>query len=69
VFTRDGTTWTERAKLIASDALSGDRFATSVDISGDVVAVGSPNRRLSFQDVGGAYVIPPGVRWACPEHC
>jgi hypothetical protein len=34
--------WSEEAKLTASDAANGDQFATSVDISGDGVIVGTP---------------------------
>ncbi len=44
VFTRSGTTWTQQAKLTASDGASGDEFGASVAIFRDAVAVGSPLR-------------------------
>ncbi|MHC4574207.1 MAG: post-COAP-1 domain-containing protein [Planctomycetota bacterium] len=40
VFKRDGETWTEQAKLVASDGAAGDHFgAGSVSISGDYAIV------------------------------
>jgi len=42
--------WGEVAKLTASDATSGDRFGSSVSISGDTVGVGARS-----DDDGGAY--------------
>jgi hypothetical protein len=35
IFKRDGSTWTQQAKLTASDAISYGGFGTSVSISGD----------------------------------
>lgn len=48
VFERSGTTWTEIAKLTASDGGNSDRFGQSVAIFGDRIAVGAPR-----QDAGG----------------
>jgi hypothetical protein len=42
VFVRNGTTWTEEAKLTASDAAVDDQFGTVVAVSGDRIAVGVP---------------------------
>ena len=42
VFVRSGTTWSEQAKLTASDAASDDHFGTSVAIWWDTVVVGTP---------------------------
>jgi FG-GAP repeat protein len=42
VFTRSGTAWTQQAKLLASDRDLYDHFGTSVSISGETIAVGSP---------------------------
>jgi hypothetical protein len=42
VFVRNGTSWTEQAKLTASDAEPFDRFGTSVDVSGDTAVIGAP---------------------------
>ncbi len=56
VFTRDGAgAWTEQAKLTASDAAGGDRFATSVSIDGDTAVVGA-NAHTDSTDAGSAYV-------------
>ena len=41
VFTRTGTTWTEQAKLTASDGAAFDYFGTSVAIAGDTIVVGA----------------------------
>src|SRR5689334_4293957 len=41
VFVRSGGTWTEQAKLAASDGAPGDYFGRSVSISGDTVLVGA----------------------------
>ena len=49
VFVRSGTSWSQQAKLTASDAAPGDVFGLSVAISGDTVVVGSP-----FDDDAGA---------------
>jgi hypothetical protein len=35
VFERDGSTWSQQAKLTASDAQAGDRFGSGIGISGD----------------------------------
>ncbi|OUS42322.1 hypothetical protein BE221DRAFT_105298 [Ostreococcus tauri] len=60
VFTRasDGT-WTQQAKLTASDAGSSDEFGSSVSVSGDTVVVGVPNEdhnSTSNYNYGSAYV-------------
>jgi hypothetical protein len=53
VFTRSGSTWTEQAKLTASDSEAVDRFGYSVAISGDTIVVGAYGKgSLS----GAAYV-------------
>jgi len=41
VFTRSATTWTQEAKLTASDAAQGDTFGWSVAISSDTAIVGA----------------------------
>ena len=48
IFVRDGQSWTEQAKLTASDAVAGDWFGWSVSISGDYAIVGAV-----FDDDGG----------------
>lgn len=43
IFTRSGSTWTEQAKIVASDAQASDTFGRSVAISkdGNIVVVGT----------------------------
>ena len=41
IFKREDASWKEQAKLTASDAVAGDRFGSSVNISGDCAIVGS----------------------------
>ncbi len=41
VFIRSGTTWTEQAKLTASDAAAGERFGGSVALAGDTAVIGA----------------------------
>ncbi|WP_298162140.1 putative Ig domain-containing protein, partial [Brevundimonas sp.] len=41
VFTRSGTTWTQQAKLVNTDATGTDRFGINLDIDGDTLVVGA----------------------------
>lgn len=59
VFRWDGGTWSEVQKLIASDALAGDEFGTSVAIDGDVLVIGAARVDGGGSDSGAAYVF----RW------
>ena len=42
IFVRSGTSWSQQAKLEASDAAAGDNFGGAVSISGNNVIVGAP---------------------------
>jgi hypothetical protein len=58
IWERSGTTWTESAKILASDGQAGDLFGSSVVVSGSTVVAGAP---------GGdrAYVITKsGATWS-----
>jgi hypothetical protein len=63
VFVRDlGGSWSEQAKLTASDALSEDRFGWSVSINGDTAIVGVPAKNAGsgsvyvfVRDAGGSW--------------
>jgi FG-GAP repeat/Cadherin-like domain/Putative Ig domain len=44
VFVRSGTTWTQQAELTAADGAAGDSFGSSVSVSGDLIAVGAPDK-------------------------
>ena len=57
VFTRVGDSWTEQAKLTASDGAPGDRFGWSVAISGETIVVGAMWDDVGANvDQGSAYV-------------
>lgn len=56
VFVREGSTWTQQAKLTASDAVAFDEFGRSVAISGDTIVVGAHESDALGEDSGAAYV-------------
>jgi len=64
VFTRSGSTWSQQAKLTASDRAVDDYFGYTVTISGDSVGVSAEgNDDLGF-DSGSAYVFTrSGSAW------
>jgi len=53
IFKRTGSTWTEQAKLIASDIIPGERFGHSVGIDGDYAYIGTTHDNNSK---GAVYV-------------
>jgi FG-GAP repeat protein len=62
VFARSGTTWTQQAKLTASDAAANDNFGNSVAISGSTAVVGAPSKNSS---TGMTYVfVRSGTAWS-----
>ena len=65
VFVRNGTTWTEQATLVASDAAEGANFGDSVAVSGNTILIGASAAAGSggaFQ--GAAYVFTrSGTAW------
>ena len=65
VFTESGSTWTQTAKLTASDGAAGDFFGNSVSVSGDTVVVGAENATVGGNDQeGAAYVFTEsGSTW------
>jgi hypothetical protein len=64
VFTRSGTTWTQEAKLIASDGALNDQFGCWVSLSGDTALIGSPFDDDKGVDSGSAYVFTrTGTTW------
>ncbi|GAB4041372.1 FG-GAP repeat protein [Spirosoma gilvum] len=61
VFTRSGTTWTQQAKLTASNADANENFGASVSISGAYVIVGAPSGNTF---TGAAYTFSrTGITW------
>ena len=60
VFVRQSGTWSQVAKLTASDAMAGDGFGEAVAVDGDTVVVGAPGD----YDKGSAYVfVKPEAGW------
>lgn len=68
VFTRSGTTWTQQAKLTASDGVTEDRFGGNVSLSGDgnTALIGAYLKDYNgVLNVGAAYVFTrTGSAWA-----
>ena len=66
VFTRSGSTWTQQAKLTASDAQTVDRFGTSVTINPDATyaIVGAHEEDTGGTSSGAAYIFTrSGSTW------
>jgi Concanavalin A-like lectin/glucanases superfamily/FG-GAP repeat len=65
VFTRSGTTWSQEAKLVASDADALDNFGASIAINTDSIVVGSPGDNEGADlNRGAAYVYTrSGTTW------
>jgi len=64
VFVRSGTSWSQQAKLTASDGAADDMFGNSVAISGDTVVVGAPYDNDGGSDSGSAYIfVRTGSTW------
>jgi MYXO-CTERM domain-containing protein len=60
VFERSGAAWSQRQKLVASDAAPGAQFGWSLAVDGDVALVGAPNDSPD----GAAYVFArSGATW------
>ncbi|WP_095987402.1 DUF7507 domain-containing protein [Cystobacter fuscus] len=66
VFVRSGTTWSQQAKLTASDAVAFDRFGSSVALSGDTAVVGARgDDTAAGSETGSAYVfVRSGTAWS-----
>ena len=56
IFMRNGSSWTEQAKLTASDAAADDLFGFSVSISGDYAVVGAYLDDDAGDKSGSAYI-------------
>jgi hypothetical protein len=64
IFKRDGSNWIEKQKLTASDGAEGDRFGTSVSISGDYAIVGAYIDDDKGVNSGSAYIFKRvGLSW------
>jgi len=64
IFHRNGTTWTQQAKLTASDGSYEDHFGISVSISGDYVVIGANRDDDNGNNSGSAYIFHrTGTTW------
>lgn len=65
IFKRDGTSWTEEAKLLASDGDTSDQFGYSVSIDGEYAVVGVRNDDDDNGDNSGAAIVfkRTGTTW------
>ena len=65
VFTRNGTQWSQEAKLVADDGATSDGFGVSVSISGNTAVVGSYQDDDKGSNSGSAYVfVRNGAVWS-----
>jgi hypothetical protein len=64
LYTRTGGIWTQQAKLIAADGLSGDYFGSGIALSGDSLAVGAHGDDDQGTDSGSVYLFTrSGETW------
>ena len=63
LFERDGTTWTQKDKLLATDGAAHDLYGLSVSISGDLIAIGAIWDNDNGSNSGSVYmyngILPP----------
>jgi len=67
VYTRSGSTWTEQAKLVASDAEAVDRlgYRGAISSDGTYVIIGAYLRSNPLNDAGAAYIFKrTGTSWS-----
>jgi len=70
IFVRNGTSWTQQAKLTASDGSMGDNFGMSIALSGDTAIIGASSDDVSDAwNQGSAYLfIRSGSTWSEEAH-
>ncbi len=63
VFRREGSTWTQAAKLAGAESAEGDRFGGAVALAGDFAVIGAPG---AGERLGAAYIFRRGAdgQWA-----
>lgn len=54
VFEKDGGSWKERQKIFSGDGGTGDLFGFSIDIYGNMMAVGAPHKTIGDNRYQGA---------------
>jgi len=64
IYKRSGTTWSEQAKLIASDSTGWALFGNSVTIKGDYTIIGAKGDEENGTNSGSAYIFKrEGTGW------
>jgi hypothetical protein len=64
VFSRNGTVWSEHARITASDGTPVDEFGDAVTVAGDTLAVGAPLADLTGANEGAVYLFErAGTQW------
>lgn len=64
VFVRNGTNWSQQARLTGKSVREGDQFGTSVSISGDTAVIGATFDDKKELNAGCAYVfVRDGTSW------
>jgi len=65
VFSRSASTWTQQAKIAATDAAIADEFGKDVAISGNYLVVGAAGKSDGATNHGAAYVFAySGTTWS-----
>ena len=65
IFIRNGGMWTEQAELLLDGGVEGDRFGSSVSISGETVIIGTPGDNETGEDYGSASIfVRSGGVWS-----
>jgi len=65
VFTGSGMSWSQQAKLTASDAQGGDLLGFGLDLDGDTLVAGAMYEDTGGSDAGSAYVfVRSGSTWS-----
>jgi hypothetical protein len=64
VFVRDGTSWSQQARLLAQDSWTGDKFGYSVSLDGNTALIGAYGNDDNGGSSGSAYIFQRiGVEW------
>ncbi len=66
VYTGTGASWTQQARLVATDLASDDELGAAVDIDGDIlIAGGARDDKVVGNDAGSAYIFTRnGTSWS-----
>ena len=65
IYVRSETSWSQQAKIQASDKEANDTFGRGVTISGDYAAVGADNEDTSGSNAGSVYIFKrSGTNWS-----